>query len=225
MKNLSKAIALAGVMSVSTAAMADDHASAVDVSMSAGVATTYLFRGIDQQVGSGMVYGDLVASAGGAYGGVWVTSGVGGGEYDLFVGYGGEAGDFSYDINVTSYVYTGGSEANDTEAADFSEVIASVGYQDFGLSVASNITGDGYDYVAASYSVDKIGVTAGFNLGDDDDTDYTHVDVSYAYNDNLTFIASKIVDIDDGFDINGLNGNDNGENTDVIFVVDVALPF
>jgi uncharacterized protein (TIGR02001 family) len=215
MKNLSKAIALAGVMSVSTAAMADDHASAVDVSMSAGVATTYLFRGVDQQVGSGMVYGDLVASAGGAYGGIWITSGVAGGEYDLFVGYGGEVGDFSYDINLTNYVYTGGDEAADEgfEAFEATEAIASVGFQDFGLSYATPVTsGADYDYVSASYSVDQIGVTAGFYL--EDDADYTHVDVSYAHNDNLTFIASKVVDQDS-----------TDDKADVIFVVDVALPF
>lgn len=218
MKNLSKAIALVGAMTASTAAFADGHESAVEVSASAGVATSYLFRGVQLGEGSPMVYGDLMASFGGAYGGIWVAGGDDslGTEYDLIVGYGGEVGGLSYDINITNYVYTaspafvGGEEAGqatDTDIADFSEAILSLGYGDFGVTYAANITGNGVDYIAGSYAAGDLGLTVGkFEKGD------THVDVSYAASENITFIASQVVD------------SDEGTEDDVIFVVDVALP-
>ncbi len=216
MKNLSKAIALVGAMTASTAAFAEGHEGhAVEVSASAGVATSYLFRGLQLGGGSPMVYGDLTAAAGGAYASIWVAGGDDalGTEYDLIVGYGGEAGDFSYDINLTNYVYTATPAASaaagvvDSDVTDFSEAILSLGYGDFGVTYAANITGNGVDYYAASYGTGDFGFTVGkFEDGD------THVDVSYAASENITFVASQVVDADDGVE------------DDVIFVVDVALP-
>lgn len=219
MKNLSKAIALVGAMTASSVAMADGHESAVDVSMSAGVATSYLFRGAQLGGGSPMVYGDLVASAGGAYGGIWIAGGDTGlgQEYDLFVGYGGEVGDISYDINLTNYVYTEADEnaedfdpESETETFEYTEAILSLGYKDFGVTYIDEVTSGEYSYAAVSYGYDKFGFTYGTTL--DQDADVAHVDVSYAYSDSISFIASKQVD------------NEAGDNSDVIFVVDYSLP-
>lgn len=211
MKNLSKAIALVGAMTASTAAFADGHESAVEVAASAGVATSYLFRGEQLGEGAPMVYGDLMASAGGLYGGIWVAGGdTGSGtEYDLILGYGGEAGDLSYDVNLVNFVYTEGSISDD-QPFDYTEVTLGLGYAGASFSYTTPVTGGDYDYFTLGYGMGDFSATLGFT--DDEGTETTHIDIAYAASDAITFIASQVVDADDGVE------------DDVIFVVDVALP-
>ena len=198
MKKLTKAIALAGAMSVAAFAQADDHG--VEVSASAAVSNMYLWRGTDLGQGTGAISGDLTVSMGGAYAGVWASSGdiALGQEYDLYVGFGGEVEDFSYDISVWSYVYPGASlEDGDTEGNTFeaSELILSGGFMGASASyyypVSSNP--DDYSYLTLGYGVDAYSVTLGMAM-DDVDGGYTHIDLGYAYNDSLSFTLSKIID-------------------------------
>jgi hypothetical protein len=224
MKNLSKAIALVGAMTASTAAFADGHESAVEVSASAGVATSYLFRGAELGQGSAMVYGDIGVSAAGAYAGVWIASGDAalGTEYDLFVGYGGEVGGLSYDINLTNYVYPTGTAAAAADLTtgevelgradggddlfDFTEVILSLGYAGASFTYIDTVAGGQDKYYALGYEAGAISATVGITDKADETADYTHVDVTYAYSDNLSFTASKIVDEDtDGTNDDDLN--------------------
>jgi len=114
MKKLTKAIALAGVMTAGMTAATSTFAEEVEVSASATVASMYLWRGQDLGNGAAAVSGDLTASIAGAYAGVWTSSGDNkfGNEYDLYVGYGGEVENFSYDVSLWSYVYPGSDAVN-----------------------------------------------------------------------------------------------------------------
>lgn len=203
MKKLTQAIALAGVMTTGLTATTSVFAEDVEVSASAAVASMYLWRGADLG-GGAAVSGDLSASMGGLYTGVWMSSGDGsfGQEYDLYVGFGGEVEDFSYDISAWSYVYPGDDATNsEGNTFDLTEVIASVGFMGASFSYYFPVAGDGnddYSYLTLGYGIDAYSVTLGMHDDPDDflgngTLGYTHVDVSYAYNDSLAFTASKII--------------------------------
>ena len=192
--------------------------NAVEVSASAGAASAYLWRGIDLGDGTPAVFGDVVASAGGAYGGIWVSSGDAGlgNEYDLFVGYGAEVGPLSIDASIWSYVYPDGETTNDT-TGDLSEFILSLGVGPVSFTVYDNIANaDGsndYYYYTFGAEFGAFSATIGVHDGlvDGDDTP-THLDIGYAYNDSLSFTASKFIADEDQVD------------SDTQFVVSYSFP-
>mgnify|MGYP000442233628 CR=1 FL=1 len=234
MKKLTKAIALAGVMTTGLTGAQLAQAE-VDVSASAAVASMYLWRGMDLGNGSPAVSGDITLSTGGAYATMWTSSGdsAAGNEYDLAVGYGGEMEGFSYDVSVWTYIYpsagnfpyavTADDEVDDVDTSgntfDLSELIVSLGYEGASFSyyypVSSNP--NDYSYLTLGYGMGAFSAMAGITMVEDDageDAGYTHLDLSYAYNDNLSFTASKVVaeDEEDSYD------------DDLKFVVSYSLP-
>lgn len=215
MKTLSKAVAIASM--ISAGVMASQAANAeVEVSASVAVSNMYLWRGLDlgsvegtDAGGIGAISGDLSVSTGGAYAGVWASSGDAnlGTEYDLYAGYGMEAGDVSVDLMLATYVYPSNAAGSDT-MFDGSEAILSLGYMDASFSLYETITSNSSDnrYITLGYGIDAVSATLGMQMSDDDASEYTHVDVSYAYNDNLSFTFSQIVDegVEGSFNTNGL---------------------
>jgi uncharacterized protein (TIGR02001 family) len=197
-----------------------------ELAASAAVSNMYLWRGIDLGDGSAGVSGDLTYSIGGAYAGIWVSSGDDslGNEYDLYVGYGAELGDFSFDISLWNYNYSDngladkGFDRSDDTTGELSEIITTVGFKGISLSYYDNIAGaTGYEYWTLSGGIGKVSLTAGLHDADGDN-DMTHVDLSYAFNDRISFTASKVVDQD-------LGKNDDGAfDEDVKFVVAYSLP-
>lgn len=195
-----------------------------EVSASVGVANMYLWRGVDLGDGTPAVSGDLNYSSGGFYGGIWGSSGdtAAGNEYDLYVGYGGEVGDFTYDISFWNYVYPDGTRQDVADAevdqndtfGDLSEMVVSVGYGPVSFSWYENIATEGgdeeYRYYNLGFSHDKLGVNIGMH---DMEESMTHIDFSYAYNDNLSFTLSQVIDDADGAFDDDLN-----------FVVSYSLP-
>ncbi len=182
-----------------------------ELSASATLSSSYLWRGFELGSGTPVVSGDLVYSNSGFYGGVWVSSGdtTAGTEYDLFVGYGGSAGEFSYDVQYVSYIYpTGSFSETDGTFGDFAEVVLSLGFGPVSFVYKDNVAGEtggyafteDYKYYSLSGSIDKFSVAIGMHdEGVDAPTvtgDATHIDISYAVTDNLTFTASAIVDSD-----------------------------
>ena len=218
------AAALTGAVTVATPAMAE-------VSASVAVANMYLWRGIDLGDGSAAVSGDLVYSNSGAYGGIWVSSGDDalGNEYDYFVGYGGEAGDFSYDLSLWNYNYSdadwnGNFNTSNDSTGDLSELILTLGYGALSFSYYDNIAGgSGYEYFTLSGTYEKFSATVGyhdFNADPGGNDDMTHLNISYAFNDNVTFTASKVIDQD-------CDKNDavcGAIDEDLNFVVSYSLP-
>lgn len=202
--------------------------AAGELSASASVANMYLWRGIDLGDGSAAVSGDLTYSIGGAYAGIWVSSGDDtlGNEYDLYAGYGAELGDFSFDISLWNYNYSDngvagkGFDVSDDTTGELSEIITTVGFKGISLSYYDNIAGaTGYEYWTLSGGIGKVSATVGFHDPEGSGSnDMTHVDLSYAFNDNISFTASKVVDQD-------LDKNDMGAfDEDVKFVVAYSLP-
>lgn len=219
------AAALTGAVTVATPAMAE-------VSASAAVANMYLWRGIDLGDGSAAVSGDLVYSNSGAYAGIWVSSGDDtlGNEYDYFVGYGNEVGGFSYDLSLWNYNYSddglagNGLNVSDDTTGELSEVILTLGFGPFSFSYYDNVAGgSGYEYFTLSGSYEKFSATLGyhdFNADPGANDDMTHLNISYAFNDNISFTASKVIDQD-------CEKNDavcGAIDEDLNFVVTYSLP-
>jgi hypothetical protein len=215
MKTLSKAVAIASL--VSAGLMGAQAANAeVEVSSSAAVSNLYLWRGLDlgkkensDEGGIPAVSGDLSVSTSGAYAGVWASSGDAnlGTEYDLYVGYGMEAGDVSVDLMLATYVYPSNDAGSDT-MFDGSEAILSLGYMDASFSLYETITSNSSDnrYITLGYGMGDVSATLGMQMSDDDASEYTHVDISYAATENISFTFSQIVDegVEGSFNTNGL---------------------
>jgi len=216
------ATAVAATLAVSVAPAVN-----AEVSASAAVASTYLWRGKDLGSGTPAVSGDLTYSTGGFYSTLWASSGdsTGGTEWDIGAGYGGEVGGFTYDISVWNYLYpTGTGEENfdttEDQFGDLSEVILSLGYGPVSFSFYENIAvNDGdetYRYYTLGFSKGSWSALLGTHTGDSDfgTDEYTHLDVTYGYNDNLSFTFSQIVDEDDTNSVDG----------DLKFVVSYSIP-
>jgi uncharacterized protein (TIGR02001 family) len=205
-------------------------AHAGELSASATVANMYLWRGIDLGQGDAAVSGDIVYTGeSGVYGGVWMSSGDVslGSEYDLFVGWSREVGDLGIDISLWNYNYSDldSTDGDDDETlGELSEIIFTLSYKGFAFSAYNNVAGEGfcescdeYEYYTLSYSHGPYSVLYGIHEVDDDDSDMSHLDFTYAYNDNLSFTVSKVVDEED---------QDDGStyDDDPLFVVSYSLP-
>ncbi|MEX1033938.1 MAG: TorF family putative porin [Cellvibrionaceae bacterium] len=199
----------------------------VEVGASVGISNMYLWRGYDLGFGSAVVSGDIGVSVAGFHGTVWGSSGddFAGTEYDLIVGYGGSVGDFSYDLSVVSYVYPEGELAGiDTDLGDFVEAILTLGFGPVSMSYYDNIEskpgtyalGEDYSYFTISADIGDFSVLVGRHDPDGLDDNPTHLDLTYHYNDNLSFTVSKLVaDEDTAF---------NTSDKDAHFVVSYSLP-
>lgn len=178
-----------------------------EVTGSLDIASQYLWRG-QTLLTAGTVSGSIdYGHSSGAYAGVWASSETAKNEYDLYAGFAGETEALSYDFGFVSYHYTGErGTGSGPDELNFQEVYLSLGLGDFGVSANVGVGeyGDGVDavdnkdnYYTVSYGKDKFGALVGFYSFDDSDFDYTHVDLSYTVIDNLTFTASKILDLDE----------------------------
>ena len=235
MKKLTKAIALAGVMTTGLTAATFTQAAEPEVGASVSIANMYLWRGTDLGApGVPAISGDLNVSMGGAYGGVWASSGdtAAGNEFDLYVGYGGEIEDFSYDISAWTYVYPSSPDDEETSAdesqsnlGELSELILSVGFAGASFSYYYPLAGDGnddYSYMTLGYGMGAYSATVGVSDDDGEDADYVHLDLSYAYNDNLSFTLSKVVDKTDAEDLEDEEATEMDD--DLLVVVSYSLP-
>lgn len=97
MKTYLKSSLLAGLLSLSGIAQAE-------WSVNLGYASEYHYRGIFQDESSAS--GGIDYESKGFYAGTWVADVGIGLEYDVYLGYGGEVGDFGYSIGYTGYFYT-----------------------------------------------------------------------------------------------------------------------
>ena len=238
-KNLLTTSAAAAAIALSAApAVADQEASAA-------VSNIYLFRGVDQNAGDGAVSADLVYSNSGFYAGVWASSSAGnGGEIDTFAGWSGSFGDLGVDIGLLNYYYPG-NNLIDSWGTDLTEAYLGLSFAGVELYYYDNIAGnnafnaysdDGFTYTTLGYSMGQFSALVGFADGEEPtgaahDNDYTHLDLTYAFNDNLSFTLSKIVDIDDelignkavvGTDPKGLTST--AFDDDALLVVTYSIP-
>ena len=191
---LSVSVALGGAM-VAPAASAE-------VSANVAISNMYLWRGTNLATSGGTVSGGLdYANESGVYAGVWTSSEAGGTETDLYAGFAGKAGDFSYDIGYIWYLYpedTGFSP--DLGDNDFSEIMLSGGIAGFGAAIyisadpvpaSATLDGEDYTYMTLDYTSGKYNFLYGIQSMDKTSSaDYTHLTVTYSYDDNLSFAVS-----------------------------------
>jgi len=200
-KLVASAIALSAVAGFAVPAA---HA---EVAASVGVANMYYWRGFDLGGGAALI-ADVNVSESGFIAGIWTSSGDAnlGTEYDLYAGYSGSAGDFTYGVSVVSYNYPTLGEDVAIGPGDYVEVIPTLGYGPFKVTYYDAVNADhaplgdeDYSYVTAELNFEKFSVKYGQHMDDADVVDgISHLDVSYKYNDKLTFTVGKIVDDKDG---------------------------
>jgi uncharacterized protein (TIGR02001 family) len=209
--------------------------AAGELSANAGVASMYLWRGLDLGDGSPAVHGGLQYDVAGAYVGIWGSSGDSslGNEYDLYAGYGGEIGAFTYDISIWNYNYSdaglrGMLNDRDDTFAELTEIIFTLGFGPVTFQYYDNIAGNtGYQYFTLAGSYDKFTAKVGHHEPEDSDTAFTHLDLTYAYNDRLSFTLSKVIDDKgEGSYIDADTGEvvQTGYDDDLNFIVSYTLP-
>lgn len=203
---------IAGAIALSAMAGFTVPAAHAEVSAAVGAANMYYWRGLDLGNGDPQIWGDLKVSGSGFYGGVWAGSGDSamGQEYDLYVGYGNAVGDFKFDISVWSYSYPKPSEDGEpVSPGDLVEAVAMIGYGPIAFTYYENLEGaDDYNYMTLAGTFGDFTVKYGVH-----EDDLSHVDLTYAYNDKLSFTIGKVVDDVDG-----------SYNDEAKFVVGFALP-
>jgi uncharacterized protein (TIGR02001 family) len=177
--------------SIALTGLAVPAVSSADTSASVAVSNMYLWRGLNLSPDGGVVSGSLDYSMGGFYAGVWGSSENEGTETDLYLGYAGEAGDFSYDVGYAYYMYP--EDPADLSDSDAAEVYVTLGYGPVSLSIYQQVDSDLDDdmYYALSGSFGKFTATYGAwdleNPGDE----YTHITLDFAATDELSFSVSK----------------------------------
>lgn len=183
-----KALTAAVVMALP--AMAPTTANA-ELGYNASVSSMYLWRGQNVSGGAPAISGGIDYShESGVYASTWTSSGEPtlGYEHDIWVGYAGEAGGVGYDI---SFWYIDYPEA----AGDvINETALGLSYKDFSFGY---VDGDGYNYTTLGYGVGPVSFTYGMS-SNDTDGDYSHIDVSYAATDALSFTISSL-SLDSGY--------------------------
>lgn len=181
-----------------------------EVSASVGIANMYYWRGHDLGLGDASVNGGIEFSESGFYAGAWTGSGdiVNGQEYDLYLGYGGEAGQFTFDVSLWSYAYP----TVEITPGDLVELVVSAGFGPLSVTYYEGLEDlEDYNYFTVGLSFDKFSITYGDH--EDDSGLGAHLDLGYAYNDNLSFIVGAIVD-----------DADDTLSTDPKFVVSYSIP-
>lgn len=201
-------IALASAMAMG--AMALPTTASADVEYSASIATMNLFRGTDASDSTAMS-GDIKYSIAGAYVGAWAVSGLAGAgtgyELDLFVGYGGEVAGFGYDVS-----YWDVDLPQVKGAKSYTELDISFSFKGASFLYAMGMnSGAKNTYMNLGYSIDKYSAAIGMS-DDGANGKYSHIDLSYAATDKLTYTVSKATD--DGA----------GVNEEMKIVLSYALP-
>lgn len=207
--------------SLSAAALAVTFASmpakagdlATELTANIGATSNYVWRGATQTDDNSAISGGIDWNGeSGFYLGTWASNvkfgndASGEVELDLYGGYGGSVGDFSYQAGVIDYAYP------NTPNADFTEGQVNASYKFLTIGVnytfASQVKGDGpfnegdvYYYASASFDLMptwSLGLTVGHYAFNDDgkagvgNLDYTHgqVDISKDAGDFGSFTFS-----------------------------------
>jgi len=209
-------------------------AAEAELDASVAVANMYYWRGLDLGAGDPALIGDVNVSASGFYAGLWASSGDAalGTEWDFYAGYGFEVGGFSVDLNYTTYMYPSTPYVYDEESEevsggplgfnDVADVAVTLGYApseavSFSLMHrvgTSDLGDDDYTYSTLSASFGSFSVLYGVHADDSGTYDgLSHLDLTYSYNENLSFTLGKLVDDVDG-----------AYNDELKFVVKLTLP-
>ena len=163
MKTISKAIAIASLATVATAAYAE-------VSLTGGLVSDYYFRGVQSAEASGYASVDYEES--GFYAGVWAIDNNSQLEVDIYLGYGIELDNgFSASAGFTRYEYTSNRVNADLSQDEFNLNLGMAGFG-IGYVLGSNNRDAGdqdYDVITLTYDAENWGVLVGMVDNDDQD--------------------------------------------------------
>lgn len=191
---MKKSAKLLGAAAVAVGAMFAGSAPAqadTDVSFNVGLATDYLFRGIDQTgyYDEGQAFGGIDATSGSFYAGAWVSN-TGASpaqfiEYDLYAGWKPAVGPVTFDLGLIYYGYTDSDlGGNESELSTY-ELKAGASF------VASGVTWGGAVYWTPNFSGD-------FDGSDDNGGFYYELNAAYTFENSATLSgAIGAVDVDD----------------------------
>lgn len=180
------AVALGAMFAGSDAAQAD-----TDVSFNVGLATDYLFRGIDQTgyYDEGEAFGGVDATSGSFYAGAWVSN-TGPNpaqfiEYDLYAGWRPTLGPVALDLGVIYYGYTDSDlVGNESDLSTYE------------LKAAGSISASGVTWGAAVYWTPNF--SGDFDADDDNSGLYYEVNAAYTFENTATLSgAIGAVEVDD----------------------------
>jgi len=183
---------LLGLAVAASAMMAGGTAAAeTDVSFNVGVATDYIFRGIDQTgyYDEGQAFGGIDATSGTFYAGAWVSNtGPNPGqfiEYDLYAGWKPVAGPVTFDLGLIYYGYT------DSDAVGGESELST-----YELKAAASIAAGGATWGAAVYWTPNF--SGDFDGADDNAGLYFEVNGAYTFSNSATLSgAIGAVDVED----------------------------
>lgn len=197
---------IAGAMAAS-AFMAVPMAVQAETSASLGFSNMYLWRGLNLSPNGSVISGSFDYGNEGFYAGMWTTSEDAGSETDLYLGYGGEISGVTYDVSYWKYLYPEERDAGaqiSSGDSDAAEYVISLGYGPVTYTTYLNADSDNDDntYSTLSASYEKFTATYGFwDLENPKDPvpnpdgviadEYTHITLSYAATDDLSFSISK----------------------------------
>jgi hypothetical protein len=170
--------------------------SALSLEGSAGISTSYLWRGAELgNEGTPAFWGDVSGSSNGLTYGLWVTGGDSQTEYDIYFDYSGEVSGVGYSLGYVDYNYADGT-------SDFEETYYGLSYGDASVTVYDNSDAD-TSYTVFGYEMGAYSLAYG-----DDDVNGSHTDVTYALNDSLSFTVS-----------------DSDQADELIVVASYSMPF
>lgn len=180
-----------GLAVAAGALMAGAGTARADTSFNVGVATDYIFRGIDQTgyYDEGEAFGGVDFSSGSFYAGAWVSN-TGPHpaqfiEYDLYAGWKPVAGPVTFDVGVIYYGYTDSDLGGDESDLSTFELKA-------GASIAAGgVTWGGALYWTPNFSGDYDGL-------DDNSGFYYELNAAYTFSNQATVSgAVGLVDVED----------------------------
>ncbi len=184
-----KKLLSASIAAATIAGFAVPAAAVEGLSANAGFVTDYYYRGAN--LGDAGAYAGVDYEVAGFYIGTWaiddLTGGQDGLEYDIYLGYGMESGDFSWSVGLTDYQYT---YTSDNEV----ELNLGLGFGGFALDVAvgeeTDVAANGddvdqdYVFVSLGWSGEVFGATIGHADYDEsadeamDEADWTYLELS-----------------------------------------------
>jgi uncharacterized protein (TIGR02001 family) len=147
---------------------------AADLTANIGMMSDYIFRGVKQNTSAAAFGGLDYEHSSGLFVGTWAAEVGDGIEYDLYAGFAGELGDFSYLIGYTGYFYT--DDFDDT----YHELNLGLGYSflslEYSIGRYDNFDGPTLDYGFFAVTAEYEGLYGTWGMFHDDfDGDYFEV--------------------------------------------------
>jgi uncharacterized protein (TIGR02001 family) len=220
MKLNKKLLPLTGAAALALTATATPITANAGVSASMAFSNMYLWRGQNISSGSAAISGSLDYShESGFYAGVWGSNesasflGVNGTETDLYAGFAGKAGEFSYNISYWWYLYPQGAGLGPETGlsdTDLSEAVLTVGYGPVSAGIymgvdteLQGVEGSDYFYYTLGFNfLEKFNLTyGGWSFDEDGNNEYSHITFTYSPTNELSFTVSKAMeDIEDSIE-------------------------